>query len=57
MRTLDEINRLITATETELTALESRRSELLARVALLQHEKVAFSHPVSRPRGCLSQAL
>ena len=32
MKTVDEINRLIAATETELAELDSRRSKLLAQV-------------------------
>ncbi len=42
MKTLDEINRLIAATEAELAELESRRSILLSQAAELQREKVAL---------------
>jgi hypothetical protein len=42
MKTVDEINRLIAATETELADLDNRRSKLLAQVAVLQREKAAL---------------
>ena len=42
MKTVDEINRLIAATETELAELDSRRSKLLAQVAELQLERAAL---------------
>jgi hypothetical protein len=45
MKTLNEINRLIAATESELAELESRRLELLARAAELQREKTALLQP------------
>ena len=49
MKTLDEINRLIAATEAELAELESSRSILLSRVAELQHEKSALLQPSTSP--------
>jgi hypothetical protein len=42
MKTVDEINRLISVTETELAELDSRRKKLLAQVAELQREKAAL---------------
>jgi len=42
MKTVDEINRLIAATETELAELDSQRSKLLAQVAALQREKAVL---------------
>jgi hypothetical protein len=45
MKTLDEINRLIAATEAELAELESSRSKLLLRAAELQHEKATLLQP------------
>lgn len=49
MRNLDDINRLIAATEAELSELNTRRSELIARVAELQHEKAALLQPIAAP--------
>ena len=43
---LTEINRLIAETEAELSELNTRRSELIARVAELQHEKAALTQPI-----------
>lgn len=45
MKALDEINRLIAATEAELAELESSRSKLLLRAAELQHEKATLLQP------------
>ena len=42
MKTLDEINCLIVATEVELAKLESSRSELIARAIELRREKAAL---------------
>jgi len=42
MKTVDEINRLIAATETELAELDSSRSKLLLQVAELRLEKAAL---------------
>ena len=42
MKTLDEINHLIAATEAELAELESSRSKLLSRAATLQREKATL---------------
>ena len=49
MNNLDELNRLIAAAESELAGLETRRSELLARLAELQREKAAGLHPTDTP--------
>lgn len=49
MKNLDEINRLIAATEAELAELESSRSILLSRAAELQREKVALLQPSIPP--------
>jgi superfamily II DNA or RNA helicase len=49
MKTLDEINRLIAATEAELAELESSRSKLLSRAASLQCEKAALIQSPSAP--------
>ncbi len=49
MNNLDELNRLIAAAESELAGLETRRSELLARLAELQREKAAGLHPTATP--------
>lgn len=49
MKTLDEINRLIAATEAELAKLESSRSELIARATALQREKAALLQPSIPP--------
>lgn len=49
MRNLDNINRLIAATEAELSALNARRSELIAQVAELQREKAALLQPIASP--------
>jgi hypothetical protein len=49
MKTLDEINRLIAATEAELAELESSRSKLLSRTAALQREKAALVQSPSAP--------
>ena len=45
MKSLDEINRSIVATEEELAELASNRSELLARAAELKREKAALLRP------------
>ena len=47
MRDLNDINHLIAATEAELSALNTRRSELIAQVAELQCEKVALLQPTA----------
>ena len=47
MRDLNDINRLIAATEVELSELNTRRSELIARVAELQREKAALHQPIA----------
>lgn len=49
MRDLNEINRLIAATDAELSELNTRRSELIARVAELQHEKATLLRPPESP--------
>jgi superfamily II DNA or RNA helicase len=49
MRDLNDINRLIAATEAELSELNNRRSELIARVAELQREKAALLQPIASP--------
>ena len=49
MRDLNDINRLIAATEAELSELNTRRSELIARVAELQREKAALLQPIAPP--------
>ena len=49
MKTLDEINRLIAATEAELTELESSRSKLLVQFAALQREKADLTQPQISP--------
>ena len=45
MKSLDEINCLIAATEAELAELNAHRSELLARAAELQREKAVLLQP------------
>ena len=45
MKTLDKINRLIAATETELAELASRRSKLLGQIAGLKRDKAALLQP------------
>jgi superfamily II DNA or RNA helicase len=45
MKTLDEINRLIAATEADLADLENSRSKLLLRAAELQREKAVLTQP------------
>ena len=47
MRDLNDINRLIAITEAELSELNTRRSELIARVAELQREKAALLQPIA----------
>jgi hypothetical protein len=49
MRDLNDINRLIAATEAELSELYNRRSELIAQVAELQREKTALLQPNASP--------
>ena len=49
MRDLNDINRLIAATEAELSEMNNRRSELIARVAELQREKAALLQPIASP--------
>jgi hypothetical protein len=49
MRNLDDINRLIAASEAELSELNARRSELIARVAELQREKASLLQPIAAP--------
>jgi hypothetical protein len=49
MKTLDDINRLIAATEAELAELESSRSKLLSRAAALQRERAALVQSPSTP--------
>jgi len=49
MKNLDENNRLIAITEAELAALDSSRSELLARAAELQREKAVLLHVSNEP--------
>jgi hypothetical protein len=49
MSDLNDINRLIAATEAELSELNIRRSELIARVAELQREKAALLQPIATP--------
>jgi hypothetical protein len=49
MKTLDEINRLIAATEAELAELESNRSKLLVQITALQREKSALNQPQISP--------
>jgi superfamily II DNA or RNA helicase len=51
MKTLDEINRLIAATEAELAELESSRSKLLSRAAELQRKKAALLQPSLPPNS------
>ncbi len=46
MKTLDEINRLIGATEAELIELESKRSVLLGRVAELKRDREVLNKPL-----------
>jgi len=49
MRDLNDINHLIAATEAELSELNTRRSELIARVAELQREKAALLQLIASP--------
>ena len=49
MKSLDEINCLIDATEAELAKLNARRSELLARAVELQREKAVLLQPLGAP--------
>ena len=49
MRDLNDIYRLIAATEAELSELNNRRSELIAQVAELQREKATFLQPIASP--------
>jgi len=49
MRDLTDINRLIAETEAELSELNTRRSELIARLAELQHEKATLLRPTAAP--------
>jgi superfamily II DNA or RNA helicase len=49
MKTLDEINRLIASTESELIELESSRSKLLSHIAELQRDKAALIQSPSVP--------
>jgi len=49
MKTLDEINRSIAATEAELAELESSRSKLLSRAATLQREKATLVQSPGTP--------
>ena len=49
MKTLDEINHLITSIEAELTELESSRSKLLSRVTELKREKAPLVQSPSAP--------
>jgi superfamily II DNA or RNA helicase len=49
MKTLDEINRLIAATEAKLAELESSRSKLLVQFAALQREKAALTQSQFSP--------
>ena len=49
MKTLDEINRMLAATEAELAELESSRSKLLVQFAALQREKAALNQPQISP--------
>jgi hypothetical protein len=47
MKNLDDINRLIAATEAELSELNTRRSELIARVAELQYGKATLLQSIA----------
>ncbi len=49
MRDLNDINRLIATTESELSELDTHRFELIARVAELQLEKAALLQPIASP--------
>ena len=49
MRDRNEINRLIAATEAELSELNTRQSELIARLAELQHERATLLRPIAAP--------
>lgn len=49
MRNLDEINRLLAATEEEFAKLNARRTELLLQITELQQEKAAFFHVRETP--------
>jgi superfamily II DNA or RNA helicase len=49
MRDLNDINRLLAKTKAELLELETRRSELIARVAELQRKKAALLQPIASP--------
>jgi hypothetical protein len=49
MRDLNDINLLIAATEAELSELNTRQSELIARLAELQHEKATLLRPIAAP--------
>ena len=49
MKSLDEINCLIDATEAELAKLNARRSELLAQAVELQREKAVLLQPLGAP--------
>lgn len=54
---MDEINRLITASEAELAELETRRAELLERIANYQREKIAFLQQATTPDPNLSPTV
>jgi len=49
MRNLNDINLLIAATEAELSELNTRQSELIARLAELQHERATLLRPIAAP--------
>jgi hypothetical protein len=49
VRNLDEINRLLTATEEEFAKLNARRTELLMQITELQQEKASFFHVRETP--------
>jgi hypothetical protein len=49
MRVLNDINLLIAATEAEFSELNTRRSELIARLAELQHERATLLRPIAAP--------
>ena len=55
MKSHDEIDRLIADTEAELTELESRRSELLARLAELRQQETVQLQPTEKPGQYNSQ--
>ena len=56
MRKLDDTNRLIAAIEAELSELNSRQTELIARVAELQREKASLLQPIATPGSGESQS-